>query len=240
MGLELVEIVMDVEQTFGIRLPQVEMPAIQTVGQLRDCIAKALAERLEGERLEQHVFDRLREAVESVRRMSPGQITPNTPLHRILPVASRRRVWRHIKASLPWTLPPLRRPPWVGAIVTVAAVALAWLCTFGSSNPKWVTAAPAIAMACLFFIGPLAAFFAVVGVWLTTPLAVVWRPDIPTVGDLARAVVAINFTNWSQPQRPWSDDEIWNALRQIVAEVLGVDPAKVTREARFVEDLGAG
>jgi hypothetical protein len=123
--------------------------------------------------------------------------------------------------------------------VAVAALALAWTCTFGPENPAWVCAKPALAMACLFFIGPLAAFFGVVGVWLTTPLAVVWRPDIPTVGDLARAVVATNYGDPAE-RRPWSEEQIWNTLRQIIADVLGVDPAQVTREARFVDDLGAG
>ncbi len=239
MGLELVEIVMDVEQTFGVHLPRAETPAMDTVGQLHDLLVKTLAERPEAARLESHVFERVRNALESAGRASPGQIDPSTPLCDILPLTTRRRAWKRLQGSLPWVVPPLRRPRLVGALVTVAAIALAWACTFGPRNPNWLTANPAVAMVCLFYIGPLAAFFVVVGVWFTTPLAVVWRPDIPTVGDLASTVVAMNYGNPAE-QRTWSAEEIWNTLRQIIVDVLGVDPAQVTPDARFVDDLGTG
>jgi hypothetical protein len=137
-------------------------------------------------------------------------------------------------------LPPLRRPLIVGWLLAVVAVGLAWLCTFGPRNPQWVMTEPAVAMICLFFIGPLAAFFGVVGVWLTTPLAVVWDRKFQTVGELARAVTAITYGDPPRTHNQWSDEQIWSKLRQIIVDVLSVDPEKVTPEARFVEDLGAG
>ena len=36
------------------------------------------------------------------------------------------------------------------------------------------------------------------------------------------------------------EQEIWQRLRQIVVDQLGVRPEEVTREAEFVRDLGAG
>ncbi len=141
---------------------------------------------------------------------------------------------------MPERLPPLRRPPIVGWLLAVVAIGLAWLCTFGPRNPEWVLTQPAVAMICLFFIGPLAAFFGVVGFWLTTPLAVVWDRKFQTVGELARAVTAINYSDPPRTQNQWSDEQIWSTLRQIVADILAVAPERVTREARFVEDLGAG
>jgi acyl carrier protein len=36
----------------------------------------------------------------------------------------------------------------------------------------------------------------------------------------------------------WSDDEVWDILRQCLIDALGVDGKQVTPQARFVEDLG--
>ncbi|MDB6026999.1 MAG: hypothetical protein JWM68_3222 [Verrucomicrobiales bacterium] len=56
-----------------------------------------------------------------------------------------------------------------------------------------------------------------------------------TVGDLfdyVRQAVQIKM-------RPApSDDEVWCRIKKIVVEQLGVKPEQVTREARFVQDLG--
>jgi hypothetical protein len=97
-----------------------------------------------------------------------------------------------------------------------------------------------VAMVCIFFIGPLAAFFGVVGFHLTTPLAVVWSRDIQTVEDLARAVASSSQNDRSGAKKEWSGDEIWTTLRQIVADMVAVDVSRVTSESRFVEDIGAG
>lgn len=35
-----------------------------------------------------------------------------------------------------------------------------------------------------------------------------------------------------------TEDEVWSQLKAIIVEQLGVKPEEVTREAKFVEDLG--
>ena len=37
-----------------------------------------------------------------------------------------------------------------------------------------------------------------------------------------------------------SAEDVWDVLRQIVVEQLDVEREKVTKDARFVEDLGVG
>jgi hypothetical protein len=36
----------------------------------------------------------------------------------------------------------------------------------------------------------------------------------------------------------WSDDEVWEILRQILVDALDIDGTQVTPNARLVEDLG--
>jgi hypothetical protein len=39
-------------------------------------------------------------------------------------------------------------------------------------------------------------------------------------------------------ERNWSEDELWEILRESIADALGVKPEHVTPDARLVEDLG--
>jgi len=38
----------------------------------------------------------------------------------------------------------------------------------------------------------------------------------------------------------WSDDEVWEILRECICDALGVKPENVTHDTRMVEDLGMG
>jgi len=38
----------------------------------------------------------------------------------------------------------------------------------------------------------------------------------------------------------WDEDHLWAKLQQIIADVLGIQAADVTREAHFLRDLGCG
>ena len=153
------------------------------------------------------MFDKVREALESLRGASPVQVGLSTPLRRDFAAVGAAQGVETPRRIIALDPSAVRRPAWVGAVVAVVAIALAWVCTFGPSNPKWVMAAPAAAMACLFFVGPLAAFFGVVGVWLTTPLAVVCCPT-SRPWAIAHAVVAMNYGDPYGPQKVWTDDEI--------------------------------
>ncbi len=90
MGLELVQIVMDVEQTFAVRLHGPDVPVIRTVGQLHDCIAKALRERPDPAKLDSLVCEKVCRALESAGGLSPQQVQPTTPLRDIMPIFARR------------------------------------------------------------------------------------------------------------------------------------------------------
>lgn len=243
MGLELVEIVLDVEKTFGIRLPHTEGVEISTVGQLYDCIVKTLSEKQSVACLTSRVFYRLRNALQSARGLARRQIRPSTPLERIISLWARRTTWKKLEQALAEHVPALRRPRLLSVILAVVAIVLGWLCTFGlvfESDLKRMIARPAIAFGCVFFFVPAAAFFGLVGLWLTAPLAVVLPAGIRTVGDLARVLVSMNYGDPAKKERQWSTEEVWGTLRNIIVDVLPIDPGEVTREARFVEDLGAG
>lgn len=56
-----------------------------------------------------------------------------------------------------------------------------------------------------------------------------------TVGDLYSYV---HESVHLKAIRPPSDEELWQRVRKVVVAQLGVKEHQVTREARFIEDLG--
>lgn len=56
-----------------------------------------------------------------------------------------------------------------------------------------------------------------------------------TVGEL---YYYVRKTVHLKTLRPPSDEELWQRVRNVVVEQLGVKDHQVTREARFIEDLG--
>ena len=76
---------------------------------------------------------------------------------------------------------------------------------------------------------------------MTEFLAYEFPPDVATVGQLAKATLARNFQPIvAQSKQSATDAEVWETLRRIVGEQLGVRPDQLTKETDFVKDLNAG
>lgn len=60
-----------------------------------------------------------------------------------------------------------------------------------------------------------------------------------TIRELTDTILARNYVELIVQHQHWHEAEVWQVLRGILVDVLGVLPEQVTREARLVEDLGA-
>jgi acyl carrier protein len=248
MGLELVEIVMDVEEIFGISLPDTRLSEMRTVGELCDCIIDILGREKEGAALSDSVFLRLCEAIQSVKGTEQGQISADTRLSELFPFWGRKRAWKRLEKSLGLPLPPTQPPGVVRTIVLVVSIVLGWVLglsiLFDLIPPRTVQSSGTVSVLVAVF-GLVLGFLAIclcwlVGCWLTLPLARFWPKNLRTVGDLSQLILEKYYGKVVKKEQRFNPEEVWNILRRIVAAVLGVDQSQVTREARFVEDLGAG
>jgi hypothetical protein len=88
-----------------------------------------------------------------------------------------------------------------------------------------------VALASLFVCGFLAAR-------LTEPFAQYPAQTFATYRDLSRLVLAHNYTALSRQFGTWNPTDVWDALRIIIVEQLGVTPEMVTKDALLVSDLG--
>ena len=123
MGLELVELVLEVEDTFGFSIADEDAAGLTTMGKLYDYV---LAHRFRGKQdacLSSITFYKIRQALMSVLEIPRDAVRVSTELPAIIP-KRRRRTWRAIEKTTGWRLPWLRRPRWVVTLATLAALGL--------------------------------------------------------------------------------------------------------------------
>ncbi|MGW8256428.1 MAG: hypothetical protein ACWGMZ_02980 [Thermoguttaceae bacterium] len=65
-----------------------------------------------------------------------------------------------------------------------------------------------------------------------------WPKHIQTVGSLTKAVLAKNFAKLSAEVSVYDPNDVWQSVRILVADQLDVDLEKVTKQSRFIADLG--
>ncbi len=224
MGLDLVELVMETEEAFGIVISDEAAGEIRTAGDLCEYVLSQ--RRLDGCPTAQ-AFREIRRLLVEALGIAPRTVRPSTELESLLPRCLRHRVWRLLSRQYPCHWKRLRLSPWIGrAVALVPLVAAAFVL------------AQTRAVAALPFAGLVA-----LGIWLLVwisarPLAVCFPSGLVTVGDVAIASLPANCDEVARS--PLEDEEVWRRLQKIVAGNLGVDVEEVTRAARFVEDLGAG
>lgn len=246
MGLEMVEIAMEVERTFGITLPDSRTPQITTVGELCEYIVEALGRESEGEGLKGEVFREVETALQSALPglLYPKEFSKDTTLADLFPPMSRRRARQRLMNSLGMNLPALNRPRWISTLVIVAAVVLGpvtgLLTLFSvfpskSTSPNWV-----IGLLCPVFVYGSACLWWFACRALTVPFAVFWPKEICTIGDLSEFVLMKSYGGVARKAKRFSREEVWNILQLIVASTLDLSRFDVQPESRFIEDLGAG
>ena len=189
MGLDLVELVMEVEEAFDIELPDDRVSQMLTVGDLYDYIVESKRDTVSSRKcLSAATFYMIRRAVAAETGVAPRQIQPRTSVHETLPVTGRRALWARLQKRLGLTLPTLCRPSWLVGISTVlvAATALAVLLLaiqkWGSSLAVWIGILTVVT----------AGFLANV---LTMPWATIPRAHFTTFREFSSVVLAQTSRN---------------------------------------------
>ena len=241
MGLDTVELMIEVEQAFDVQIPDDCAAEMYTVGDVHDFILESQADCESAPDamtpskvcLSAATFFSIRDALASHVDVRARRLRPRALVEQTIPVKSRRAVWAKLQQSLSLKFPRLRRPGWIVACLTVLTIAVALGCA------ALMQARYGAELAALSGVGLLA----VLGVgttWITRFWAVHTESDWSTFRGLSQVVLAHNYAKLSRRFNTWDPADVWQALQAIVVEKLGVEPEQVTRQARLVEDLGAG
>jgi hypothetical protein len=231
MGKELIDLILTVEDTFGLAISDEDADQLNTVGNLYEYI---LAHRFRGKLdtcLTSITLYKLRCAMASVLGISRKDLRTSAELSAILP-AHRCRAWRAIQQATGLRLPQLRRPHWVMVGATVLTIGLAL------AVPRLLELPP-------FRGGGLTAFLTAVATgivlsWITTPMTFEFQPGCTTMGELAKATMARNYRPLVDELKKHAENaDVWETLQEIVAKQLGVRPGDIAKQTNFAHNLQA-
>src|SRR5687768_4924872 len=110
MGLQGVELVMAIEDEFGISIPDHDASRLETVGQIYDYVRQRLSATRGPRCVSQATFYRVRAALAALTGVPQATIRPATPLDRLRPAQALQADWSTVARSTGLTLPRLVRP----------------------------------------------------------------------------------------------------------------------------------
>ncbi len=232
MGLDTIELVMEIEEAFDISIPDDRASKMLTVGDVYEFILEKTADATlkSSTCLTAAAFYDLRRHLRFLG-LAQSEIRPKTKLERVFPLIGRRSYWQTLSSRIDLRFPRLGRPSWLALLncMLVAIVVSASFLGFAQQN----------VVAGIFAAVVLGAISSAILMFLTQPFAIYPASTCSTIRDLVTNLVAINYNTLATRYSTRNPTDVWNALQLIVAQQLGVDRRAVVPHARFVQDLGA-
>ena len=225
MGLDGVELIMAIEEEFQIAISDAEASESETVGKMVDVVHARLRHCATDPCPSQHGFYVLRKCLMEQFGLTRSEVKPNSVLAELVPEEGRPAAWDTFMRNLTGdkdTSPVLVRPKWLNRIVVVMLPSVALLLPLIWIPPTffWLGLFPALLV---LYIGDMA----------TTRWKTLFPAEYSQVKDLVRFVKTLD-------SRAWAKEEVFEKVREIAVEILGVKPEQVKLNARWVNDLGVG
>jgi acyl carrier protein len=242
MGLDTVELVLRVEETFGLDLPDDELESVATVGDLY----KLLLSKLDGSYacLSSRAFYRVRRSMVEVLGVSRRSIRPSTELQPLLGNRESVGRWKRIEELAALRFPRLEHPRWFdkASLLASSAVYVLTCCVvmpvYFAGGLEPFSGLKAISFP--FAVGVVAIPLAMACLRWATPFLACYAP-VPTVGGLAKKVLTNNYAeivHGAAESKKRDDAEVWQVLQEIIVDQLQIKPEEVVPEAHFGRDLG--
>lgn len=233
MGLEGVELLIAVEEKFGITITDEDANALHTIGDILALVKRRLHENSGISCLSSHLFYALRRAFITQFGVTRRQVTLDAPLVGLLPSGDRRRQWQQLGEELGCSMPNLLRPRWMTVVILAVPLLIIWN-QFELFSPLdlavFIIVALVPSLLCLWIL------------WRATSMhARCIPPSCATVRGLVASLLKLNHhgTNLRLAGQ-WQDDQLWPTLQQVICDELKVKPEKVREETRLYGELMSG
>jgi acyl carrier protein len=231
MGLDSVEIVLEVENAFGIAIPDKEAEKVLTVGDFHNLVWNYVKDRRDVHCKSQNVFYRIRTALSEITSIDTKQIGTDVYLADLIPIDKRREVWTSLSEGTALKLPDLvlLRPystivPLVLVSFMLSVVIATFILIFVHGYSEWILLLPIL---CFFFTVYIST--------LLEPKKKIIKQR--TLRDFTETVVAINYKSGSNVGET-SREEVEEVINKIIIDKSGVEPEEVTPEKKLHDDLG--
>jgi acyl carrier protein len=239
MGLEGVEIVMEVEDAFDITLLDSEAEKVRTPRDLIELVMGKVGRADVAVCLTQRAFHRLRRAFMTELNVKRAGFSLDLPMQQLLPLDTRRLVLARISGQLGVAKPPdLERPHWLktllAAVSLMPGIAIAFALSPGPASGSLLVNL----IRSFNWLPGILAFFCllILGISMTKKCATEFPARLRTVRGMTRWLVANNPQLLGAPPGQWSRELVAEKVRDIVITHFG--EKKYREDARFVEDMG--
>ena len=203
MGLDVVELVMEVEEAFDVQIPDSSAAGVTTLGQLHALVKELSVPRPSGACATHVAFNTLRRAISP--KAGRAACEPDAPMSELMSPDEWRRYWRPLEIAARLRLPPLESPRWFanGSIAGTGVAAVGGFWAYG----------PVAGIALALGAGVV---FSRIG------QARLDKPAAPTFGEFCRSVAERNYGRLTRTRARWRDDEALEVLKGIMAFQFGV------------------
>jgi hypothetical protein len=231
MGLDGVELIMAVEEKFGINISDEEAQNVLTVGDMKRLVRAKLDIVDDRTCLTQRAFHLIRTKAIAEFGLPRRNLRPDAYLENVIPQNNRRETWAHFQLSLGVPgLPELVRSYGVTFSLTALSLSFAVVAIwYGALHPVRFGPALIFGLTAAALVGWASARF-------TISLKTHFSAGYDRVADLARFLVARYPQMLGKPRTTkWSEEELWCLLKEVIIEQLGV--SKFDENSRFTKDL---
>lgn len=237
MGLDTVELVLEVEETFALKIPDADYVVLKTVGDMHRYILRRYElDRDRRSRTAQCVslsmFLEARQVLSQVLPVDRRLIRPRAKLQDLIPLSLRQQTWDALQTTLCLPLPPLRLA--TKKLVTPALISMSLLAGM------IVALTPSLS-----FVGAALLSIPVVLVLFLFGLSVSANrmntqipPSCATVADVVRIGLSRESAAVPPAEFEGNAEAVWEKLVEIISSQLLVPREKITPTASFIDDLG--
>lgn len=209
MGLDLVELVMEVEDAFGISIPDEEAGSLTTVGALIGYVHKRLQSYKSDTCATAAAFYRIRRLFMQKLPLNRADIKPDSSLAELIPAERRREIWSELAVTESQRLPRLQRPAWLSCMGLALGVLV----------PVFYLASAVLSLTVLLFL--------LIGIFVTRRWATRFPATCQTIRELALRLAR------PAESASLSEAEIAHRVRLIVCDQLGWELAEIHDNRRF-------
>ncbi len=220
MGLDAVEFIIVIEDEFQIVISDEEAFKCETPQLLTDLIYSKLRQSETDVCPSMHGFYVVRKILQEQLNIPREKIKPETNLADLINKADRTIVWQRLLLTISTgkiISAPLEKPRWITLSIVISSLLVFMIC---------------LAITESILLSFLTALF---NSWVLGVATTFFKTEFPknflTVKDLIRIVSTLETTIWTR-------DQVYNRIKMLVAEQLGVKAEDILPNSHFIKDLG--
>lgn len=235
MGLDTVELVIEIEARFDIVIADEDAGGLVTVGDVYKYVLDKLNRTEADQRCPSAVaFYRLRRALVQGLNVARERIRPDSSSDDLIARRNRKQLWANLAQMLEHPLPELRRPKWM-----VEAIGLCLAFIFASTLLAMAMSSPVnvdgLLCSALFAAGGTFAL-GIAAKLLTEPFAIEFTGEADTVRCLVHTFRHLKYMH--SASFAGANNDVWESLVDLVAQQASVAHEVMTPDTSFVHDLG--